>query len=241
MKKPYFDKDTEEAIIQYNNSINHHERSLIYEKKIHYAFFKLTQNLIHTYKIRNTDVDDLEHLQHEAIVFLLSKINNFDPTLGKKAYSYFNTIAFRWLVKYNNKNYKKRITSSTIGEVISHDNDYFNSHNLSNLDKLSYEMKDVPSNENNLSVFIDKFIEYYASNINTFHTDEESKKIAQAVLDIFRKREGIDIFHKKALYFAIREIVDAKTTKITTVIKKIHNQFRPEYEFFIENGYTRFN
>jgi hypothetical protein len=238
MGKPYFDKDTEDASVLYNNTNSHHERSLIYEKKIHYAFFKLTQNLIHTYKIRNTDVDDLEHLQHEVIVFLLSKINNFDPSLGKKAYSYFNTIAFRWLVKYNKQNYKKRITSSSIQEISAHDNDY---HSSSNLEKLSYETKDIMPHENNLSIFLDKYIEYYNDNISVFHPDEESRKIAQAVLDIFRKREGIDIFHKKALYLYIREIIDAKTTRITNVIKKIYSNFKPEYEFFISNGYTRFD
>jgi hypothetical protein len=73
-------------------------RSKIYEEKIHYAFFKLTQNIIHTFKFYHTEVENLEHLQHEIIVFLLSKIHLFDPSKGAKAYSYFGTIVKRWCI-----------------------------------------------------------------------------------------------------------------------------------------------
>ena len=50
---------------------------------------KLTQNIIHRYKFYNTEVDNIEHLQHEVITFLLSKIHLFDESKGTKAYSYF--------------------------------------------------------------------------------------------------------------------------------------------------------
>jgi hypothetical protein len=84
-------------------------RSKIYEEKIHYAFFKLTQNIIHTFKFYHTEVENLEHLQHEIIVFLLSKIHLFNPHNGAKAYSYFGTIVKRWCILYNDKNYKSKI------------------------------------------------------------------------------------------------------------------------------------
>ena len=51
----------------------------------------------------------LEHLQHEIITFLLSKIHLFDPSRGAKAYSYFGTIVKRWLILYNTKNYNKKV------------------------------------------------------------------------------------------------------------------------------------
>ena len=103
--KNYFTQDTEDAIVLYNNTECSEIRSKIYDKEIHYAFFKLTQNIIHTFKFYHTEVENLEHLQHEIIVFLLSKIHLFDPTRGAKAYSYFGTIVKRWLILYNTKNY----------------------------------------------------------------------------------------------------------------------------------------
>ena len=109
MSKNYFTQETEDAIIAYNDSTDFEERSRIYETKIHYAFFKLTQNIIHTFKFYYTEVNNIEDLQHEVITFLLSKIHKFDSTRGAKAYSYFGTIVKRWLILYNETNYKKRV------------------------------------------------------------------------------------------------------------------------------------
>jgi len=47
--KNYFTQETEDYIVLYNNSKDFEERSRIYERHIHYAFFKLTQNIIHTF------------------------------------------------------------------------------------------------------------------------------------------------------------------------------------------------
>ena len=110
--KNYFTQDTEDAIVLYNRTTDFTERSKIYEHQIHYAFFKLTQNIIHTFKFYHTEVDDLEHLQHEIIIFLLSKIHLFDPSKGAKAYSYFGTIVKRWLILYNDKIYKSKIKNN---------------------------------------------------------------------------------------------------------------------------------
>ena len=73
--KNYFTQDTEDAIIAYNLSENFDERSRIYNNKINYAFFKLTQNIIHTFKFYYTEVEEIKDLQHEkpskSLEFLL--------------------------------------------------------------------------------------------------------------------------------------------------------------------------
>ena len=65
--KNYFTQETEDYIVKYNNLDpveDSEKRSRIYETYIHYAFFKLTQNIIHTFKFYHTEVSNLEHLQH---------------------------------------------------------------------------------------------------------------------------------------------------------------------------------
>ena len=104
--KNYFTQDTEDAIVEYNSTTNQGIKNRIYNDRIHYAFFKLTENIIHTFKFYYTDVDDIVDLQNEVISFLISKIHLFDPTKGAKAFSYFGTIAKRYLILYNDKNYK---------------------------------------------------------------------------------------------------------------------------------------
>jgi len=43
--KNYFTKETEDWIVVYNNTKDPEIRSDIYQKHIHYPFFKLTQNI----------------------------------------------------------------------------------------------------------------------------------------------------------------------------------------------------
>ena len=67
----YFTKETEKAIVSYNRSSDPEERSKLYEEKIHWAFYKLTENIIHTFKFYYTDgIENLEDLQHEIMVFV---------------------------------------------------------------------------------------------------------------------------------------------------------------------------
>ena len=122
----YFTDETEDAIVRYNASTDFDERSKIYGEEIHYAYFKLTQNIIHTFKFYYTEVDQIEHLQHEIITYLLSKIHLFDPSRGAKAYSYFGTIVKRWLILYNTKNYKKRVQKVDVVELDRNDDFRYN-------------------------------------------------------------------------------------------------------------------
>ncbi len=71
MSKNYFTQDTEDAIVAYNLSLDPAEKSKIYNERIHYAFFKLTQNIIHTFKFYYTEVENIEDLQHEIIIVFL--------------------------------------------------------------------------------------------------------------------------------------------------------------------------
>ena len=78
-KRNYFTKETENAIVQYNLSTDPEFKSNIYSAEIHYPFYKLTENIIHTFKFYYTDgVENLEDLQHEIMVFLLDKIHLFE-------------------------------------------------------------------------------------------------------------------------------------------------------------------
>jgi len=222
----YFTQDTENAIVLYNNTPDSEVRSNIYRERIHYAFFKLTENIIHTFKFYYTEVDNIEDLQHEVITFLLSKIHLFNPEKGAKAYSYFGTIAKRYLILSNQKNYKKRIDTAPI-EILEEDENH------------SYNIDDT-SHDERLSAFIDLYTDYCSKHIYTLFPKEYDAQIADAILELFRKRENLDIFNKKALYIYIREIIDVKTPKITKIANQLYGIFKENYVFYLENGYTNF-
>jgi DNA-directed RNA polymerase specialized sigma24 family protein len=224
----YFTKDTEDAIVAYNYSTDFEERNRIYNEQIHYAFFKLTENIIHTFKFYYTEVDNIEDLQHEVITFLLSKIHLFDQSKGAKAFSYFGTIAKRYLILSNQKNYKKRVETSPVASIEEDE-------------KFSYQLDDTKSVvESNLSKFMDEYIEYCTDNIFELFPKETDAQVADAILEVFRKRDSLDVFNKKALYIYIREMIDVKTPKITKIADQLYDIFKKKYVFYLEHGYTNF-
>ena len=225
--KNYFTQETEDYIVKYNNEPDSDVRSEIYEKHIHYPFFKLTQNIIHTFKFYHTEVSNLEHLQHEIITFLLSKMHLFDPTRGAKAYSYFGTIVKRWLILYNTKNYNKKIKKVPV-EILTGEN---STH--------TYKPGDE-SIKSDLDKYVDIFVAHVSENIFELFPKKNDAQIADAILELFRKRETLEVFNKKALYIYIREMVDVKTPKITKIADKLHDIFKQQYIFYLENGYARF-
>ncbi len=232
--KNYFTKDTEQAIVKYNSldSVKKaEERSMIYRDEIHYAFFKLTENIIHTFKFYYTEEERIEHLQHEVITFLLSKIHLFNPDNGAKAYSYFGTITKNWLIIYNNKNYKKRVQRAPVDELYKDDN-------------YSYNMGEEKEKDQ-LSIFIDNYIEYVEDRFDRFFPKGNDAQVADAILELFRKRENIEIFNKKALYIYIREIMathglEVKTPKITKIATRLYDLFKDNYVYYLDTGYIDF-
>jgi len=225
----YFTQDTEDAIVKYNDTTDEYIRSLIYSRHIHYPFFKLTENIIHTFKFYYTEVENIEDLQHEVITFLLSKIHLFDPSKGTKAYSYFGTIAKRYLILSNTQNYKRRIDKVEIAELEEDE-----SHTYS----LEEQVHDTIDDK--LSGFIDLYVLYCTDNIFKLFPKKDDAQVADAILELFRKREDIDVFNKKALYIYIREQIDVKTPRITKIANHLNSIFKKNYLFYLENGYTKF-
>jgi hypothetical protein len=222
MSKNYFTQETEDAIVAYNTSTDFEERSKIYETKIHYAFFKLTQNIIHTFKFYYTEVDNIEDLKYEVISFLLQKLHLYDQSKGK-AYSYFGTIAKRYLIIYNQKNYKKMVSKMQVSEV---DNSEKTHESL----VIGTETEDINRNS-----VINQFIDVVDNNLSLMFEKESEMKVADAILEVFKKRENIDIFNKKALFIYIKEITDCQSNTITKVIKKLKVAYKEVLDHHIEN------
>tara|TARA_Y100001963_G_scaffold154991_1_gene245000 strand:- start:1711 stop:2466 length:756 start_codon:yes stop_codon:yes gene_type:complete len=224
-KKRYFTEDTDLAIKQYLSSTNQDERDHIYRTRIHYAFYKLAENLIHTFKFYYTEVDDLEDLKHEVICFLLEKLDYFKPEKGSKAFSYFSIVGKNYLILYNNNNYKKKKITTDVMEA---DEDDGVIHQLGR-----------PERKQDLKDFIDYFTEYIDNKMFILFKKEKDRKVADAINILFKRRENLEIFNKKALYIYIREITDVDTpviTKVTKVLKKLYKNLYDEYK---KTGYVR--
>ncbi len=218
-KRLYFTEDTEHAIVEYLASDDQEERNKIFNGRIYHSFYKLAENLIHTFKFYYTEVDDLEDLKHEVICFLLEKLHYFKVGKGK-AFSYFSIVGKNYLILYNNKNYAKK---------------------KEKVDPLDADYDDTILNgfehDESLAVkveFLDMYVTYIDDNLHTFFKKPDEAKVADAVLTIFKNREHLEIFNKKAIYIYIRELTKLETPIITKVVKKMRDIFNSSYSRYLE-------
>jgi hypothetical protein len=153
----------------------------------------------------------------------LQKLDLYDQSKGK-AFSYFGTIAKRYLIIYNQKNYKKLVAKSEIGEQ-SDDNALLN----------SILVKEPEPELDKLDV-VELFIKYVDDNLLELFDKTEELKVADAILEIFKKRENIDIFNKKAVFIYVKEMADTQSNTITKVIKKLKTIYKTILNQYLENN-----
>ena len=225
----YFTQETEDAIIEYLLTDNKSERNKIFNEKINYAFHKLAENIIHTFKFYYTEVNTINELKHEVVCVLLEKLSKYKQGKGK-AYSYFGTIAKRYLIVYNTNNYKKMKGKATLLEVDEDKNiteGLIREHNIN-----------IYSEEPQL---INYYIRYIDDNLFKLFPKNKEAKVADAIMELFRKRENIDILSKKAIYIYIREITDSPTPVITKVIKTLKDIYIKANNQYQDHGYISEN
>jgi hypothetical protein len=217
--KMYFTPVTEEAIIAYNTEQNETLKNRIYKEHIHYPLYKMAENLIHRFKFYYMDGTP-EDVKYEVITFLLEKLNKYTQDKGR-AFSYFSIVAKNYLIQNNNKSYKRLISKT---DTLAIDNQ----RNVMNEIVRSGNLQMVNS-------FMDRFIDYYDGKIKEVYRSERDQRIAYAVLELFKNRENIENYNKKALYIMIREMTGTKTQYITKVVNEIKSEYRKLFILF-EDG-----
>jgi hypothetical protein len=206
VSKMYFTKDTEDAIIAYNNSTDSQIREDIYNTKIKYPFEKLVENIFNTFKFSYFEIGPLD-IQKETVAHLVSNMHKFEAGKGK-AFSYFSIIAKHYLIALNNSTYKRRNQHVEISE--EHDEN-----------TVQLQMEDKHYKDSEMREFMNLMIRFWENNVKKIFTKQRDLDIANAVIELFRSSDRIDAFNKKALYLYIREISSCKTQQITKVINKM--------------------
>ena len=227
--KIYFGTPVQDAIIEYNaiDSIEGaEERSRLYEKSIHAAFMKLAENLIHTFKFYYFDVPSVD-VQKEVVSFLVLNIHKYQPDKGR-AFSYFSIVAKNWLILNNNGNYKRYKITNRIektGDILTFKN---------NFKKTSYKPYYIQSHDEDEDFpgFIDGMVLFFEKKIPSLFKKRRDIMIADSVLELFRRKDILENFNKKALYLLVREMTGFDTqhiTKVVNVLKRYYVKLLEEY------------
>ncbi len=214
--KMYFGKPCQDAVIRYNATSNPAIKNRIYNEHIAYPFEKLAENLIHTFKFYYFDYPS-EEVKHEVVSFMVMQMSKYNPDKGR-AFSYFSIVAKNYLILHNNKNYK---------HYKIHDKMDVLDYQESILDKRS----NIKTTEFNKS-YVEEMLGYWDKNLTNIFRRQKDILVADAILEMFRRRQNIENFNKKALYILIREMTGSKTqhiTRIVNIMKKFNMRLLQEF------------
>ena len=226
-KNYYFNQGTEKAIIRYNKTDDARLKNIIYNEHIRAAFDKLAENIIHTFKFYYFDVGSIE-VKHEVVSFLVMNIHKFKEGKGK-AFSYFSIVAKNYLILNNNKNYKMGKIHSEM-KVLDYKRNLMSENTTSETSEKSV-------------LFVDELHRFWDTNLTNIFRRDKDIRVADGVLHIFRIKENIENFNKKALYILIREMTGSNTqhiTRIINVMKKYNKRLLLEFdkEGMVDVSYT---
>ena len=226
-KNYYFNIGTEKAIIRYNKTDDARLKNIIYNEHIAKAFDKLAENIIHTFKFYYFDVGSIE-VKHEVVSFLVMNIHKFKEGKGK-AFSYFSIVAKNYLILNNNKNYKMGKIHSEM-KVLDYKRNLMGENTTSKTAEKSV-------------LFVGELHRFWDANLTNIFRRDKDIRVADSVLHIFRIKENIENFNKKALYILIREMTGSNTqhiTRIINVMKKYNKRLLLEFdkEGMVDVSYT---
>lgn len=212
----YFTRETEDAIIKYNQSTCEVEKNFLFNKHIHPAFDKLCEFRIHGGKFYNYDTT-YEDLKSEAICHLVEKIDKFTSGRGK-AFSFFTKVVTNFLIQENRKNYK--IKTNTEGlDIVDLDRDL-------NWEEYRENKKDT------IVSFTQNWVNYVDDNLEKLFPSLKERIICDSVLELFRISDELETFNKKKLYILVRERTGLKTQSITPVVNKLKKNYYDSFEKF---------
>ncbi len=220
-KKQYFTYMTDQAIIAYNTEPSWSKRNRVFRDHINYPFNKLVENIYHTFKFSYFDVP-YEDVKAEVVAFLVQKIGKFQEGKGK-AFSYFSIIAKNYLIIQNNANYAKM--KARTGTDI-----------LDERRNISAEVA-LSDHQESLKEFTDLWTDWYDKNMNAIFTNKRDIIVADTILELFRMRENIENFNKKALYILIRERTGLKTQNITKVLNVMKRDYAKMFGTYSKSGH----
>lgn len=216
----YFGKNVQEAIAEYQ-SLDGIERDKLYSQVIHPALNKLVENIIHNRKLYEYGFDNYNSTKTDCVSYLTERLDRFDLSRKKKAFSYFNRVAINFL----------------IANKIKHESVKSKKANTSEIDKRRHVVNEVMIKERReeLSDFTAKWVEWGILNIDVLFKQKRNRKIAEAIFNLFKNCQSIDNYNKKSLYLLIREQIDVKTQYITDVMRYMKTLYFEMYTEYKQN------
>lgn len=220
----YFTPETDVHIKNYIETKIVAEKHKIFVEYIKPAFEKLIESQIHVYRFYS--ISEIETLKRDALANLYEVLPKFDPSRGKKSFSYFNVVCKRWFIQ------KIREKDKLYRGAVQQDGSIDLDHEI---------IKNVPSFS--MSPLEDEIVdkEFWKSlyeNMDLWKkklTKKTEKQVLEAVIFILQNPGMISIYNKKAIYLYLRDLTGLNTKQVVVNLNKIKNlydKFKNEFDTY---------
>lgn len=201
----YFSEDEEKYFREYVETNDMVYKNKLFKTKLYPAFSKMVESIIRRYNLFTPD-EDFDETFNDAMSYMLTKVNNFDFSKGKKAYSYCGTVCKNYLMAKRQKTMKNR------NRELSYENLYDESNpderevdtetgrliafNQGMIDKILEIITDMVDNKekyllNDNDVKVGKSLMYMLENTNMFFRMTDTKKFNKSVVLYFIKESTL--------------------------------------------------
>ena len=223
--KFYFTVETQAAIVRYNDCEDDEERDFIFRKEIYKPLDKLAENIINRFKFPYMDYS-FKDVKDQVVSFLVLNLHKYKEENGK-AFSYFSVIAKNYLILNNNNRYKQEKRSVYFSDSVEGKSPF---EEILIIDTAAAERR-ADTKE-----FTELMLNFWDHNLTRIFKKQKDIAIADAILELFRRAEGIENFNKKALYLMVREMTGYKTSNITKVVNKMAVYVKAHMAEFRDQG-----
>ncbi len=209
--KYYFTEITEKAIVDYCNTDSLAIRSDLYIKHIQPAFDELVNKIVYTYKF--TSLENIEYHKDDCKIWLTTILGKFDPSQGKKAFSYFSVVTKNWFTHKAKKQTKKNRREVNYDEMVREVEAVSSGKDASLLNEIEEK----------------EFWQSLLTEINSWQNlklKPNEQKVLDAVVTLMENIDQIEIFNKKAVYLYMREITGLNTKQIVSALNKMREKYR---------------
>lgn len=215
--KNYFGSEQEQAIKDYLKAETKEEKDKIFNEWLEPALTKMVESIIRRYNLYPPD-EEFKETFDDTISFLMTKINNFKPDVGYKAYSYCGTICKNYLIyKINqfNKNQKR--------------NDRYDVMQNDIIDNIKFSYSDETTNLAFLNELMRKTIkEIYGiiEDKDDLKLNDDEIKVGQALIELMTNWEdlfaqmGSNKFNKSSILLFLKETTLLNTKQIRDGMRK---------------------
>lgn len=218
----YFGKDVDDRIVEFNSLTDPADvgkKNKIFEDGIRPAFMRLIESQMYLYKFYK--VDDPETLKNECLATLYEILPKFDPSKGKKGFSYFNVVVKNWFIGKTRER-KKRLKTET-------ENFYSIDHEIVKNDPsvvlTSYEDEVIEK----------EFFKVLFQNMAKWRKllkRKQEQQVLDAIEFLLQNPNLITIFNKKAVFLYIKEMTNLTAKQVNhnlMNIKTMYEEFREKF------------